>query len=292
MPDPRSSVANRALAAELRRLRELSGMSGDEVALRLRWSASKVSRVETNRSGVKRPDLDRLLDLYDVDEVRRDQLIALASEPEPRGWWSAYPTASVDAEYAAYISLEASATHIRWWSPELINGLLQTEEYAGEIMSLAFGSPPEVPPRVIQDRIDVRIRRQELLTKPGDRHFIFILDEATLLRKHGSPSVMRHQLERLVELSALPTVTLRVLAFAGKHPVVNPGGFAILEFAPLHETTISDVVYVERMQASELVEDEAEAHGYRLAFERLFAEALTPDESRELIIRTAAERWS
>jgi hypothetical protein len=103
---------------------------------------------------------------------------------------------------------------------------------------------------------------------------------------------MRHQLERLVELSALPTVTLRVLAFAGKHPVVNPGGFAILEFAPLHETTISDVVYVERMQASELVEDEAEAHGYRLAFERLFAEALTADESRELIIRTAAERWS
>jgi transcriptional regulator with XRE-family HTH domain len=291
VPDPRSSVANRALAAELRRLRELSGMSGDEVASRLHWSASKVSRVETNRSGVKRPDLDRLLELYGVDDRRSGQLRSLAAEPEPRGWWNAY-TDSIDPEYAAYVSLETSARVVLSWSPELINGLLQTEDYARSIMDIVYGSPPPIPPRVIQDRINVRLRRQQLLPNSGDRYFIIVLDEATLLRKHGTADVMRRQLQRLLDVSRLPAVTLRVLAFAGKHPVVNPGHFTILEFAPLHETTISDVVYIERMLTSELVEDEQEAHEYRVAFERLLAEALSPQESRDLITRTAAERWS
>jgi transcriptional regulator with XRE-family HTH domain len=290
VPDPRSSVANRALAAELRRLRELSRMSGDEVALRLHWSASKVSRVETNRSGVKRPDLDRLLDLYGVSGVRREQLRALAAEPEPRGWWNAYAD-SIDPEYAAYISLEESAAQVRWWSPELINGMLQTEEYASQIMEIAYGKPPSISPRTIQDRIDIRIRRQNLLTRPGKGHFTFLLDEGTLHRRQGSADVMRRQLDRLDQLSRLPRVTIRVLAFAGAHPVINPGGFALLEFAPVHETTINDVVYIEQLTSNNVVDDEAETHQYRLAFERMSAAALSSDESRALIASTAAERW-
>jgi transcriptional regulator with XRE-family HTH domain len=292
MPDLRSSSpAKRALAAELRRVREISGMSGDEVAGLLHWSPSKISRIETNRTGVKGPDLDRLLELYNVDNVQSRQLTALAKEPEPRGWWNAYAD-SIDPEYAAYISLEASASQIRWWSPEMINGLLQIEDYASELMEIIYGSPPSISPRTIQDRIDVRLRRQDLLTSPQAKHFTFILDEATLLRRHGSAQVMRDQLAQLVRVSRLPNVTIRVLAFSGVHPVVNPGGFAILEFTALHQTPISDVVYVERLLSSGFVDDDNEAHQYRLAFERLSESALSPGESSELIARTAAERWS
>ncbi len=291
MPDPRSSVANRALAAELRRLRELSGMSGDEVASRLHWSASKVSRVETNRSGIKRQDLDRLLDLYDLDEARREQLRDLAAEPEPRGWWNAY-SESIDPEYSAYISLEAHASQLLCWSPELIHGLLQTQDYAREIMGIAYGSPPTIPPRKVQDRITVRMRRQELLTQEGPKHFTFILDEGTLLRRHGSPKVMRAQLARLVQVSQLPRVTVRVLAFDGAHPLIMQGSFAVLEFASVHDIPISDVVYVEELTRSDFVDDEADPHEYRLAFERLADVALDADESRQLIARTAVEQWS
>lgn len=266
-------------------------MSGDEVAGALNWSASKVSRIETNRIGIKPADLNRLLDVYAVDDARRSQLIALSAEPEPRGWWNGYAE-SIDADYAAYIGMEASATRIRSWSPELIHGLLQTEEYAAEIMNLVLGSPPSIPPRAIQDRIDIRMRRQEMLLSSGGKHFTFVLDEGTLLRRHGSPDVMRRQLARLVQVSRLPNVTVRVLAFAGAHPVVNPGAFAILEFAPLHNTAISDVIYIERLMTSEFVEEENEAHEYRLAFERLAAEALDPEQSRQLITETAAKRWS
>lgn len=290
MPDLLSSPVHRALAAELRRLRELTGMPGDEVAARLKWSASKVSRIETHHSAVKQRDLDRLLDLYGVDDARRAQLAALAAEPEPRGWWNAY-TDSIDSEYISYIAVEESASKVLCMSPELVHGLLQTEAYASAIMDVAYGSPPSIPPRMIRDRIDIRLRRQQLLGSPG-RKFTFVLDEATLLRRHGSAEVMRRQLAHIEQTSRLHGVTIRVLALDGNHPAANPGAFAILVFEPVHDTTVSDMVYRERLLASELVEEEAVTHGYRLAFERLSAAALDPDASRELIARTAAERWS
>jgi transcriptional regulator with XRE-family HTH domain len=291
VPDLRSSAANRALATELRRLRELARMSGDEVASALRWSASKVSRIETNRIGIKPADLNRLLDLYLVDDARRAQLVALAGEPELSGWWSGYGD-SIATEYMAYISLEASAAKLRFWSPELIHGLLQTEEYAQAVMDIAFGSPPLLPWRTIQDRIEVRMRRQSLLTSGTSEHFTFILDEGTLLRRHGSSQVMRDQLSRLDEVSRLPDVTLRVLAFDGAHPLVMQGSFAVLEFAPIHGIDIRDVVYVEELAHSDFIDDEPGPHEYRLAFERLADVALDPDESRALIARTRSERWS
>jgi len=126
LPDFTSSAIRRQLATELRRLREQTGMSGDEVAADLGWSGSKVSRIETHRTGVKRDDLDQLLDLYRVIEPQRGQLIALAGEREgSRGWWAAYADA-LPEEYTSYISLEADATSVSCWSPELIHGLLQT----------------------------------------------------------------------------------------------------------------------------------------------------------------------
>ena len=290
MPDPMSSPANRALAAELRRLRDLAGLSGDEVAQRLRWSASKVSRIETNKTGIRPADLDRLLKIYDVSPGRRRQLMALASEPEPRGWWTAYG-GSIDPEYEAYISLEASATRLRAWSPELVHGLLQTQAYTAEIMNLAAQPPQLLSPPKVRDRSEIRRRRQGRLTEPGT-DFVLLLDEATLLRRHGGAPTMRQQLERLVELSHLPSVTIRVLGFAGLHPVPNPGAFTILEFAPLHDTDVNNIVYTERMLTNEIISDEESVHEYEIMFGRLLNEALSPDESRVLITRTIGERWS
>jgi transcriptional regulator with XRE-family HTH domain len=289
VPDLRSSAVHRALAAELRRLRERTAKSGDEVAGELRWSASKVSRIETNKTGVKLRDLNQLLNLYEVDDGRRRQLIALASEPEPRGWWSAFADA-IGTDYAAYVSLEDSAASLSCWSPELVHGLLQTEDYAGAIMQATYGDPPSISPGEIQRFIEVRLRRQELLAGPAAKQMTFILDESTLHRRFGSPGVMRGQLAHLDHLSRLPNVTVRVLSFAGAHPA-TPGGFTLLDFVPVHGTDLGDVVYVEHFTRSNLFEEEHETYDYRLAFGRLAAEALDPAASRQLIAAVTRERW-
>ena len=290
VPDLPSSAVRRALAAELRRLREHAGMSGDEVAARLGWSGSKVSRIETHRTGIKASDLGLLLNLYGVHDEQRGQLRALADEQDERGWWSSYAS-GLRPEYVAYIGLEAAAAAVRCWSPELIHGLLQTEDYAREATTSVFDDPPPVPPGDIQRRIDARLRRQEMLTLPGPKQFAFVLDEATLRHRFGTAETMRAQLVQVELLSRLPNVTVQVLAFAGLHPI-GPGGFTLLEFAPVHDVAVSDVVYIEHLTGNSFVEEETEAYEYKLAFQRLATEALDEDTSRKLIRRVALEVWS
>jgi transcriptional regulator with XRE-family HTH domain len=105
-------IGRRRLAAELRRLRELANLTGDEVGERLGWSGSKISRMELNRTEVKSGDLTRLLDLYDVGGTHRTELLALAQAPRSRGWWEAYADV-ISPDYAAYIELEAEAKSAR-----------------------------------------------------------------------------------------------------------------------------------------------------------------------------------
>jgi transcriptional regulator with XRE-family HTH domain len=286
-----SSAIRRQLATELRRLREQTGLSGDEVAERLGWSGSKVSRIETHRTGVKREDLDQLLALYQVTEPYRGQLIALAGElAGSRGWWAAYADA-LREEYASYISLEADATSVSCWSPELIHGLLQTQEYATAVIQSHMRTTSTLPPGELRRRVEARLRRQEILTRDEPAHVSFVLDEAVLLRRFGTAAVMRAQLERLEQVSEMPNVTLRVLALDGNHPI-GTGGFIVLRFASVHGTVLDDVVYIEHLSRSSYVEEEDEAYQYQLAFDRLTAEALDEAASAELIRRTAAERWS
>lgn len=289
MPDFSSSAIRRRLAAELRRLREQTGLSGDEVAERLGWSGSKISRIETHRTGVKQADLHLLLGLYEVEADLRGQLTALAGERESRGWWAAYADA-LPEEYAAYISLEADAVSASWWSSDLINGLLQTEGYATAVVQAQMRATSTLPPGELRRRVEARMRRQEILSRPDPIEVSFVLDEAVLLRRFGSNSMMRDQLARLDEISQLPNVTLRILALEGNHPI-GTGSFAILRFAPVHGASLDDVVYVEELSRSNYVEDENETYQYQLAFARLVAEALSPDESRALIARVASERW-
>jgi transcriptional regulator with XRE-family HTH domain len=290
MPDIPSTAVRRALAGELRRLREDAGLSGDEVAAKLNWSGSKVSRIETCRTGVKAADLERLLSIYEVAGLRRDQLKALAEEQDSRSWWVPY-AGSLPAAYLSYISLEDSAIGFQAWSPELINGLLQTEDYAMATMGLVSGAEPWTSRNVLQRRVDARLRRQELLRRSdGKRRYTFVLDEATLHHGLGSAATMRAQLDKLVEISKRPGVSVRILAFKSIYPI-GPGGFAILHFRPVHNTELDDVVYTEHLTHSSFVETGREVHQYQEAFKRLLGEALDTDESRQLIARVARDTW-
>ena len=133
MPRPGSAtVRNRRLAAELRRLRESGDFTGDDVAERLGWSASKVSRLENARQAPRFADVRRLLDLYGVDGTYREQLLQLARDAVRRGWWEAFSDA-LPEQYASYIGLEIEAEEIWQWETQVIPGLLQTEAYAQSV---------------------------------------------------------------------------------------------------------------------------------------------------------------
>ncbi|MBO4269989.1 helix-turn-helix domain-containing protein [Microbispora triticiradicis] len=276
------TVRRRRLAGELRRLRERKELTLEDAAERLGWSAAKVSRIETARVGITSPDLTRMLDLYELADDRRAGLHALARTARTRGWWDAYAD-SLPSDYSAYIQLEADAAFIRSYDGMIVHGLLQTDEYAREIIRAALmglSSPAEV-----ERRVEVRMTRQRLLLRDASPlRFWTVVDEAALTRRVGSEVIMREQHARLLEFADRDNVTIQVLPFAkGAHPA-TAGTFALLEF---RETYDPNVVYVEGTTSNLYVESDAEIYRYSLAFDHLRAMALDPDESRRLIARLA-----
>lgn len=290
MPRPGSAtVRNRRLAAELRRLREAVDLTGDDVAERLGWSASKVSRLENARQAPRFADVRRLLDLYGVDGTHRDQLLQLARDAVRRGWWEAFSDA-LPEQYASYINLEIEAAEIWQWETQVVPGLLQTEAYAHAVEEWSH-SIEVVPPSRVNARVGARLARQKILTRDPPLQLSIVLDEAVLLRCYGDANVMRGQLDHLNVLAELSNVKLQVLPLDGPHPIAS-GSFTLLQFPRISGMKFHDVAYIEHLKGCTYLEEETETYRHRLSFERLSAEALGPVESMDRISMIARGTWT
>ncbi|MFE9413913.1 helix-turn-helix domain-containing protein [Streptomyces sp. NPDC006704] len=273
------TVRRRRLGAELRRLREAAGLRLDDVQEHTGISAVKASRVETARTGVKPGDLDTLLTLYGVakdDTEKRGVLHALARDGARRGWWQTYAD-TISPAYADLISLESQARNIRTWQSTLIPGLLQTAAYArATIDAINMTTPPDR----VNALVEVRIARQSVLTRPDPPELWAIIHEVALRPQLADTRVMREQLQRLLDVTDLPHVSMQVLPLdSSPHPGMA-GPFNLLGFP---ESADLDIAHVEDLTNALYVEDTAEVSIYRAAFERLRAAALPFDESTDLI---------
>lgn len=290
MPEHGSpTVRRRRLAAELRKLREQSGRTGDEVAAELRWSPSKISRYELARTGFKPAEVRRLLDVYGVDPSRQGELLALARDTTEKGWWEAYADI-LPEPYAEFIGLEDEATTLLTWQLECVPGLLQADRYAREINAGLLRVTTKLPPIVADRRSEVRLRRQQVLTKEPPPVLRAVLDESALLRQVGDGQVMREQLAYLAEIARLPNVTIRVLPLASQDRVITTS-FVLLGFDDSRRAGLGDVVYTESLTSALYVEGETQTYEYQLIFESLERSALTPEESVRKI-NEVARLWA
>lgn len=264
------------------------GLTGDEVAKELNWSASKLSRFELARSVPKSADLGKLLDRYGVAAGRRAELFALADEATGRGWWDTYSDVIPD-ELASLIGMETEARSSWIWHMEVIPGLLQTRDYAREV-NRGYQRIAHIPPAHMERRLEARVKRQQVLTRDPPFELSVVLDESALRRRVASNGVMRGQSTRLIEVAELPNVDLRVLPLERLYPIVT-GSFVLLRFGEAHDTTLPDVVYAERLSSNLYFEDETETYLYQVAFEYLVDAALPAQESIELISRISTELW-
>jgi transcriptional regulator with XRE-family HTH domain len=272
-------VRRRRLGLELRGFREAAGLKGDEAAKRLKWSNSKVSRIELGRSPVTAADVAKLLDLYGIDDQeRRDELAKLTREAKRKGWWQLYS----DIPYSTYIGLEAEATTLLTYQ-HVVPGLFQTEEYAEAINRATITG---VSDDGLEQRVEVRMQRQGILTRTEPIEVRAVLDEAALRREVGGPEVMGKQLARLIELSELTNVIIQAIPFsAGAHPGTLVGPFVILQYA---HPADPDVVYVEG-NSDPYPDREGDAQRYGLIFDNLRGSALSVEQTRSLMKKLVAE---
>ncbi len=292
MPSDRASqtIRRRRLAAELRRLRERADLTGDQAAELLGWSGSKISRIETHRIGVKPADLRKLFDLYRVDPAHREQIQALLREAAASSWLESV-TAGFPADYATYLYAEAEADAVWIWDPLIVPGLIQTDAYARAVLA-GYGEMFKLPPGDAERRIEIRrLRQNQLLDRHPLLRLSVVIDESTLYRKFGDNAVMREQLLRLEELTALPNVTLQVLPLAGAHPI-GTGAFSYLHFDPVLDVPLGDMVEVEHLTGAYYLEDDEQVFRYRVTFKSLTAMAAGKDQSRAMIEAAARTHWA
>jgi transcriptional regulator with XRE-family HTH domain len=281
-PDQNPTLRGRRLAVELMQRREASGLSREEVARQLEWSTSTIFRIETGRSRPQPGNVRVLLDLYGVTGAERDGLIQLAREARQPGWWHSFRDV-LPNPYEVYIGLEAGAAAIRNFEPIVVPGLLQTEDYARATFR---NGPRELDRDEVERRVEVRMARQKILGRNDRPRLWAVIDEAVIRRVVAGPDVMHGQLQHLIDCAQQGKTTLQVVPYrAGAHAGTT-GPFVILEFL---EPTDPAVVYVETLAGDIYLAERADVNRYILAFDRLLAAALHPDDSVQLIEQTARD---
>jgi len=278
-----ATVLRMLLGAQLRRLRETANIPAERAGYEIRASRSKISRMENGRVGFKSRDIEDLLTLYGVtDDRERSAAVALARQASTPNWWAKYSDVLPDW-FETYIGLESAAVTIRSFEVQFAPGLFQTEDYARAVAELGHKSATTAE---IDLRVALRVKRQDLLTRPDPPRVWALMDEAVLRRPYGGAAVLRAQLERLAEAAELEHVTLQVVPFdRGGHAGAS-GAFSILRF---QEGDLPDVVYIEQLTSALYLDQRADVEHYLEVVDQLSGEALTPDETKTFIQQAARE---
>ena len=271
---PGSPTALRvALGGHLRRLREASGITREAAAYTIRASSSKISRLERGRVASKERDVADLLTLYSVaDGEEREKLLTLARQANAPSWWREYGDV-LPSWFETYLGLEQAASVIRVYEPQLVPGLLQTEDYARAVLLLRHLHASH---RDIERRVTLRIARQAFLSQPGAAELWVVLDEAALRRGLGSQEVQRGQLRHLIEMAQRPNVTLQVVSFGASAPAAAGGPFTILRFS---EPDLPDIVYLEHLTNAIYLDKKRDTVDYLAIMDNLCIQAQSPTET-------------
>jgi transcriptional regulator with XRE-family HTH domain len=263
-------------------------LTGKTVATQVGWSEAKLSRIENGQARVKLADLYEIMDLYEVPDSHRAELVALAEES--RG---ADPLEELEGDlppgHARILQIESEAQSMWSWEPQVIPGLLQVEDYTQALLHL-WSAIFAMPAAAIERRVETRQVRQRVLTRTPPLELSFVIDESVLYRAFAAPSTMRTQLTHLAEISHHPNVELRILPLAGNQ-VIGTGAFNYFRFPRTYGVSLPDTVAFEHLQGTTSTEAEGDVNTYQVVFDALRANSLNPDDSRAMLARVALDTW-
>lgn len=223
------------LGLQLRQLRENCGL-GDRGAgftrkqaiQGTRISEAALQRIETGSLNFRNVgDLRKLLDRYGVtDDDVIEALINLNKESANQDWITQY-RGVMPAGMPGFVGLEPEARSMRVYHPTLVHGLIQTQAYA-EALHESHKPMEDTTWEFIRRAVEVRMKRQEVLTREDPVKLRVVLGEAALRYPVGGADVMREQFARIEEVSALEHVSIQVLPFRWSYRATHD--FAILDF--------------------------------------------------------------
>ncbi|MFB4282077.1 helix-turn-helix domain-containing protein [Nonomuraea sp. MTCD27] len=277
MPTTNLTLRRRQLATQLKKMRQNTGMTIEEVANKLLVSPTKISRMENGQRGATQRDVRELSEIYGVsDQDMVNKLVALASESRQQGLRQEFGDLG-DAAIYTYMDIESAASAITELQITYLPGLLQLEEYA---RSLIRGILPGIASEVLERRVQARMKRQARLSEDPPLPYCVFLDEAALHREVGGPRTMYEQLDHIVRIAETRRVTLQVVPFRRGAYMGMDDSFMLFE---LREPTPAWIVFHEAIDSVEYLEKPATVAIYREAIDQLRKTALSPAASVKLV---------
>ncbi len=282
-PGSGPTVRRILLGSQLRRLREAREITRDQAGYAIRASESKISRMELGRVPFKERDVADLLTLYQVtDEAERAPLLALANAANVPGWWHRYGDVLADW-FQPYLGLEEAASMVRTYEVQFVPGLLQTPDYARAVITAGNRGADDAE---AERRVAMRMARQEVLSRAAPPRLWAVIDEAALRRPIGGASVMRGQLQALIEKTGLGQVIVQVMPFRFGGHAAESGAYTILRFP---EPDLPDVVYLEHLTGAIYLDKRSDVDRYLDNMERLCAQAPPPDRTPGILTAIRAD---
>ncbi|MFI7405322.1 helix-turn-helix domain-containing protein [Streptomyces sp. NPDC049541] len=286
--EPAPTLLKMLVGVQLAGIREDVGLAQEQAARAVGFSPAKLSRIEAGKG--RRPptesDVRALLELYKTEDHETSVLLQLLRRAGEPGWWQRFDKRLMPEWFDRLVGLQEAAQAIRTFEIQYVPGLLQTPAYTRAVVERGL---PTAPAREVERRVELRMRRAELLRRADAPQLWAVIDESVLLRILGSREVMRGQLEHLVTMAQLPHVTVQIVPL----DVTNASAPAIpvtyLRFGGLD---LPDIVYLEHIRSATFLEDRDETEEYRVILDRLADEALDPRESLALLRDTAERRYA
>ncbi|GAB2918152.1 helix-turn-helix domain-containing protein [Nonomuraea fastidiosa] len=220
MPNPRQ--AREALGARLRELRKDAGYNGKQLAQELGWQPTKISRIELGKQTPTEDDVRAWTRACAADDQLASIISQLRGLELAYAAWQRQLRSGTQHRQRQIAEIEAETDLIHVFEPATVPGLLQTREYARHIMAMSIAV--HNTPDDLEDGLQARMDRQEILYKPGHR-FHFLITEAVLRNLLCPPEVLMGQIDRLIAVSTLPNVALGVIPFAARLPKSPVHGF-------------------------------------------------------------------
>jgi len=252
-------------------LRSLSGLSGRELAQRLGTSQSKVSRIEAGAAIPSLPEVAAWASAVGAATPIRESLISLteAAFTEAQSWRDALrarPHIQDDIQ-----AMESRSRLLRTFQPSVVPGMLQTAEYARRVFSLFRGPLAQSNvPAAVAGRLD-----RQLALYETEKEFRFLITEAALRWRPGSPELMRPQLDRIASVSTLDNVSVGVIPLAVEAVTMLTHAFVVYDGRDDQDRLVS----VETIHAQLVVKDPGDVALYDQRWDRLAEMAIVGDEA-------------
>lgn len=267
------STAHLILGQRMQAIRAAAGITPEQAARVLRTSSTRISRMESGRAVLSMQKLECLLDLYGADDEEIRAIMKLASgQPSLEGWWLAYSD-SLPSWVEPYFNMEAQAAAIYAWETQFVPGLLQTDGYMREVLTLGSAQG-----EALLRRAEARAMRRDILLRADPPRLVAVIDEAVFRRPAAGPEIMREQLRHLIKMCAHPAVSLRVLPLNASVGLTST--FTILRF---DEPGPRDIVYIEHYTGAVYLDGQGDLDAYMLAMQDVLGKAAPEEETPRVL---------